>query len=161
VNQSLCPKRLAILGFLICLVATLQAKDLAAKRLPTAALISGDDNVIFSLFEAKLLAGNHTNWLERNEIKRLLEEQKLDAAFGAAGGKDRLSLGKLLKADLLVLVRTVPAVENKDEKLLECVVCETKQGLRLRVTQVPTAKDPDESVRALAAAFDAARQKYA
>ena len=65
-------------------VRQVHAQQSAPKPLPTVALISSDENVITSLFEAKLLAGNQATWLERNEIKRLLEEQKLDAAFGAA-----------------------------------------------------------------------------
>lgn len=123
----------------------LPAQDVV-KRLPTAALISSDDNVTISLFEARLLAGDEAKWLERNEIKRLLEEQKLDAIFGSAGGKERLALGKLMKADVLVMIRRMPSSQEKGLELLECIMNETKQGLRLQIAYAPSGNNPPPSL---------------
>lgn len=129
------------------------------KRLPTAALIDFDESVLAGLFEAELLTGDRAIWVERTQIKKVLKEQELQAAFSPAGGRDRLSLGKLLKADLLVLVRTVDSLDKKS-KLVEAVVCETKQGLRLRVVTVPAEKEAEQSVASLVEAFDAGRRKF-
>ena len=83
-----------------------------------------------------LLASGKASWVERNEIDRILKEQELQAAFGAANARDRLALGKLLKADVLVLLRNVRSAAMPPA--IECVVCETRQGLRLKVASVLT-----------------------
>jgi tetratricopeptide (TPR) repeat protein len=100
-----------------------------------------------TLLEAKLLSGGQASWVERTEIDRVLKEQVLATAFGAQGGKNRLALGKLLKAEVLVLVRSVKSNDNEVPPSIECIVCETRQGLRLQVAAVP-ADGKDEATAA-------------
>src|SRR5262245_54950352 len=130
------------------------------RRMPTAALVDQAGGVVAALLEAKLLEGSRAKWLERNDIKRMLEEQKIDAAFGSAGNKERLALGKLLKADLLVMIRRIPSSHEKGAELLECLVCETKQGLRLRTAYATSGQAERSAVQAFSDSFDAAIRKY-
>src|SRR5262249_33564473 len=55
---------------------------------------------------------------------------------------------KLLKADILVMVRPV---KDPKEQMLEVVVSETARGLRLSLQSVPITKDADADVAALLA----------
>jgi hypothetical protein len=87
--------------------------------------------------------------VERANVDAVLKEQKLQALFGPQGVGERVKLGQLLKADLLVLVRT--AKEAK-EPVLEVVVSETTGGLRLVRRAVPVTKSADDDVSALLAA---------
>lgn len=142
------------------LFTSLSTAQPAIKRLPTAALIDRDGGVVAGLLEARLLDKGDAKWLERNEIERVLQEQRLDAAFGAAGGKERLALGKLLKADLLVMVRRVDSPQEKGQELLECVVCETRQGLRLKIAYARHGQDEESAAETFGAAFATAVRKY-
>lgn len=146
--------RLAV--FVLCLAIVRHA---FAEPKPTAALIDLDKSAVAGLLESRLLTDDSVRWVERTEIDRVLKEQQLQSAFGASGVKERSSLGKLLKADLLILVRTVDSPVKKGDKLLECVVCETRQGLRLQVAHVPMAEKPDVAAGTLLAAFTAALVK--
>ena len=119
--------------------------------LPKAALIDRGRSAATTLLEAKLLSGGQASWVERTEIDRVLKEQELATAFGAQGGKNRLALGKLLKAEVLVLVRSVKSNDNEVPPSIECIVCETRQGLRLQVAAVPA----DGTDEATAAALEA------
>src|SRR5262245_26738518 len=74
---------------------------------PTCALLDPEKTPRAALLEAKLLAGSSATWVERTSIEAVLKEQKLQAAFGPLGVGERVRLGKLLKADVLVMVRPV------------------------------------------------------
>jgi len=123
---------------------------------PTCALLDPEKTPQTALLEAKLLADTSTTWVERVNIDKVLKEQKLQAMFSPQGVGERVKLGKLLKADVLVMVRSV-----KDAKVpaLEVVVSETAGGLRLLVRTVPITKDTDADVGALLAAAKAGIQK--
>src|SRR5689334_21070832 len=74
---------------------------------PVCALLDPEKVPQAALLEAKLLADTGATWVERAEIDKVLREQKLQAAFGPQGVGERVRLGKILKADLLVIVRPV------------------------------------------------------
>jgi hypothetical protein len=98
-----------------------------------------DNSPLISLLEVKLSEKESVQLLERAEIDEILKEQKLQLMFAGQGGKDRVAAGKLLKADLLILLR---AKEKKGIRSLDVVVAETKGGLRLLVRTIPRTGDP-------------------
>jgi hypothetical protein len=116
---------------------------------PTCALLDPEKSPRAALLEAKLLSEPGATWVERASIDKVLAEQKLQAAFGPQGVSERVKLGKLLKADLLVMVRPV---KDAKEPVLEVVVSETATGLRLLLRAVPLTKNTDADVAALVAA---------
>src|SRR5687768_8599760 len=70
--------------------------------------------------------------VERQEVEKLLREQQL-TALGAGSVRDRIALGRMLRADVLVLLR----VRQEPVEGIEVVVAETSQGLRLLHRMVP------------------------
>jgi len=123
---------------------------------PTCALLDPEKTPRAALLEAKLLADTSATWVERVNIDKVLKEQKLQAMFSPQGVGERVKLGKLLKADVLVMVRTV---KDAPEPTLEVVVSETGGGLRLLVRAVPVTKDAEADVAGLLAAVKAGIQK--
>jgi hypothetical protein len=124
---------------------------------PVCALLDPDRAPRVALLEAKLLADPSATWVERSAIAKILKEQTLQAAFGPQGGADRVRLGKLLKADLLVLVR---AVKDAKEPALEVVVSDTARGLRLAVRALGITQSAEADVAELAAAVRAGLKKF-
>lgn len=116
---------------------------------PVCALVDIGKTPQAAMLQAKLLSDSSATWVERENIDAVLKEQQLQAAFGPQGVADRVKLGKLLKADLLVLVRLV---KDAKEAALEVVVSETAGGLRLLVRGVTITGDSDADVAALLAA---------
>src|SRR5579859_6390904 len=110
-----------------------------------------------ALLEAKLLATPNTTWVERASIDKVLQEQKLQALFSPQGLSERVKLGRLLKADLLVMVRPV---KDAKEPVLELVVSDTATGLRLVLKSVPVTKNTDTDVEALLAAARDGLQRH-
>ncbi|MBN9521195.1 hypothetical protein J0H58_22190 [bacterium] len=131
--------------------------DPPAAGRPTCALLDPTNDPRAALLEAKALPAADATWVERAGIDRVLAEQKLQALFGPQGIGDRVRLGKLLKADLLVMVRPAAGV---GEPALELVVSETAGGLRLLVRGVPVTKDADADAAALLAAARDGIKKY-
>ena len=124
---------------------------------PVCALLDPEQTPRAAMLEAKLLADTGATWVERGNIAVVLKEQKLQAMFAPQGVSDRVKLGKLLKADVLVMVRPV---KDAKEVALEVVVSETAGGLRLLVRSVPVTKDADVDVAALLAAVRAGIKKH-
>lgn len=118
----------------------------ASAASPTCALLDPEKDPRVALLEAKLLADPEGNWLERAGIDAILKEQELQALFGPQGVGERVKLGKLLKADVLVMVRPV---KDAKEPTLELIVGETAGGLRLAVRAIPVTKNAAADVAAL------------
>ena len=72
---------------------------------PLCAWIAISDGPFLTLAETMILAGSQTIWLERVEIDRVLAERRLQEVFGAEAVSERIGLGRVLKADILVLAR--------------------------------------------------------
>ena len=131
--------------------------DGAELRPPVVAVVDPTGSDRTALLEAELLSDAGLTLVDRRAIQQVLGEQKLQAAFGPQGVGDRVRLGKVLKADVIVLVRPqtgagAPAVE--------VVVCETAGGLRLIARPVPLTKDATADGLALAAAVRVGFRKY-
>jgi hypothetical protein len=134
---------------MLALLTAIVVTGSASAAGPTCALLDPEKTPRAALLEAKLLAEPGATWVERASIDAVLKEQKLQAAFGPQGVGERVKLGRLLKADLLVMVRPV---KDAREETLEVVVSETASGLRLLLRGVPVTKDAGADVAALVAA---------
>ena len=135
--------------------ALLAGADDALPR-PTAALIIDSGNPSALLLERKLLADDMAQWLDRAEFEKLIREQQLSAALQAAGGSQRVALGKLLKADVLVMLRR----EEKPKPHHQVVVAETKRGLRLLVDVHEQSGDAEGDAAVLEESVRRALAKY-
>lgn len=104
----------------------------------TCAVITASDGVaergVADLLEMRLAADEAFTLVDRANLKAVLTEQTLSAAFSAEGVGARVKLGRLIKADLLVLLR-----ERKGEKAtaIDIAVASTDRGLRLASDVVP------------------------
>ncbi len=109
------------------------------------ALLAKEGTPLLGLLEARLIEGVSASWVERNEIDKVLAEQQIQAAFGAEAIDRRTALGKLLKADLLVLLQG----GEKPQPHLQMVICETRHGLRLSVQPIRLTAKPEADVAAV------------
>ncbi|HVC96454.1 MAG TPA: hypothetical protein VND64_22405 [Pirellulales bacterium] len=139
---------------------------------PTCALIDFDRSPLAAVLEAKLLAEVKATWLERNAIDEVVKEQELQALFTPEGGSERVALGKLLKADLLILVRDAPPsaadesakappTGEKRVMAIDLAVTETRRGLRLCSRAVPRTDDAEADADTLVQLLREALAKYA
>ena len=112
---------------------------------------------LVSLLEAKLSQREEIQLLERAQIDRILQEQQLQLISSARGVHERIAAGKLLKADLLVLLR---AREKGDIRQLDIIVAETKGGLRLLVRTILWSDDTLRDVNVLNSLMSQALEKY-
>jgi hypothetical protein len=127
---------------------------------PTCALVDSTKSPMTALLEARLLSRDDATWVERSQIDRILAEAELQTAFGAEGVAARSKLGQALKADLLVLLRSAKNPNPQGPALIECVVCETRAGLRLRTITIALEKEPEAAVRSLEEAIVQGLKKY-
>lgn len=113
-----------------------------AARVLTCAFWDLDNSPLGALVESRLLSRTRVHWLERNELDRVLREQELQTLLSPAAGTQRVALGQLLKADVLILLRRL----SPPQQGVQLVVCETKQGLRLSVQSLqPAGKTADDA----------------
>ncbi|QDU92490.1 WD40 repeat domain-containing protein [Lignipirellula cremea] len=138
---------------LLCLTATVDAQD----KTPLGALIDVEQSPLGAALEAELFALDGVEWLERTEVNRVLAEQKLQLLFDANALGDRRSMGQLLKADLLIVLRTGKV---KDQKFAELAAAETQGGLRLVAIREPLGDDLEATAVKLAAVVRQALDKY-
>ncbi len=113
------------------------------------AVLDSENSNRIPLLELKLAAEPGLTLVERSTVDAALKEQQLQAAFGPQGVGERVRLGKVFKADVLVMVRPVPQAK---EPAVEVVVSETDGGLRLLVRAASLTKDAEADADALAAA---------
>jgi hypothetical protein len=121
-----------------------------------------------SLLETELAARPGVTLVERDAIEQVLREQQLGQALGAAQTAQRAALGRLLRADLLIILSPGappgPAVAAAatpgppdaaaPTSHARLVACETRRGLRLLNAALPLTPDPQADARAAAARVD-------
>ncbi len=87
--------------------------------------------------EASLLSINDVNWVERPRIQSVVHEQQTAAMFGPAHIAERELLGRLVKADLLLLISANARSGTPSKpRVIEVAVCETANGLRLLTNRI-------------------------
>ena len=107
------------------------------------ALIGGMAGILATGRAPAFAQGTTVHWLRWNDFvpssDKVLREQQLEAMFSPDAVQKRAAFGKIVRADLLLLVRQVqvPAPKQggqqnaKAAPSLEIVACETHRGLRL------------------------------
>ncbi len=97
------------------------------------------------LIELKLAHWGIFRLVDRSAIASVLKEQQLAAALGPSDGSNRIKLGRLLKADFLVILRSSGDVSARK---MEITVCETHGGLRIATERIPLGTDPEQDAAA-------------
>lgn len=115
------------------------------------AFIDIDQSPLGGLVEAELLTRPEVEWLERTEIQKLIAERQLQPLLAATAGNDRTALGQVLKADVLVILKTTT---QNDQSFGELVVAETRSGLRLVSQRLPLSRDLQETATLAAKLVD-------
>ncbi|NLS97683.1 MAG: WD40 repeat domain-containing protein [Planctomycetaceae bacterium] len=121
---------------------------------------------ISALVETKLLETETVDWLERNEIDRILAERNLAASFDVTATQQRMAMGQLLRADLLVLMRSQDILVHADRDQstkavrIDLVVAETTMGLRLAARSMALSGDFESDAASLVAVIHRAIAKH-
>ena len=116
--------------------------------------------------EAKLLEIETVDWLERNEIDRVLSERNLAASFDVTAAQQRMAMGQLLRADLLVIMRSqeIPVHGDRDQSTkavrIDLVVAETTMGLRLAARSMASFGNLESDAANLVAVIQKAIAKH-
>jgi hypothetical protein len=130
----------------------------ASIRVAVVASRGTDVGRVAPLVEFRLGQNKEVVLLEREKIAEIFREQELGALLTAEGTAKRIALGKLLKADLLVLVQG----QEKPQPYARVTICETKQGLRLCNQPVEFSKsieaDADAVLRVVEKAIEKQRR---
>ena len=133
-----------------------------AHAIPNCALIDSTKLPVTALLETRLLNSDGATWVERSQIDRILAEQQLQNAFGAAAVQARATLGEALKADVLILLRSAKNPQPNGPAIIDCVVCETQRGLRLKTMSLAIDdKNQEETADALEKLVLESLKKYA
>jgi hypothetical protein len=131
---------------------------IAAEKSTCALIVSTEQRLhespLATLLEAKLLAAN-LSLVERQEITKVLSEQQLATLQSAAGVGERVKLGKLLKADWLVMLSSIPKTAN----MAQLVVCEASSGVRVLVNKVALDQKPEPLAKELTTSITQAIQR--
>lgn len=95
---------------------------------------AGDTAALCDLATAELSNVPDIQLVERDEIRRMVEEQVLSSALTAEGAASRLQLGEMLHADALLVVKLQG---EEDARVLRVTVVDCHYGTRLRVETIP------------------------
>ena len=130
----------------------------ASPAAPMCALLDPEKSEFLPKLDAKLGADPAAKWVERAQVNKTLQEYKLQSAYGPTGLGERMRLGRALKADVLILLRSVRVTR---ESSIEVVVSEVATGLRLLVRVVPATGDIDDDSAAITAVIAEGLKRYA
>ncbi len=99
--------------------------------------------------------------VERAQINKILAEQKLHFAMGAADIDSRRRIGQLLHANLIVQLRSgTRTINGSSQQVIECVISESEHGLRLvRDIHALNPNSIQEEARVLSGDIDRATAK--
>lgn len=120
----------------LCLVtggarASETAATSAVPRLAVLAVDSAEETkTLADLLTVKMTQGEKIEVVERAELERILTEQKLSAA-GLAEGKNRVELGRILRADGLVFLKREEARSERQKERFSVRLTETRQGFQV------------------------------
>lgn len=151
---------------LLLIFAGLTTGFAAEPPAPTCALVVDrayglDTSPLVGLLETKLLQSPKIHMLERAEIAKLLQEQTMARIFGPEGGASRIETGKLLKADLLVLVKAEEVREGQQQtRRVQLMLSETRQGVRVQMGTVRWTPDAEADATLLMPLIERGLAKY-
>ena len=153
------PKTLATC---FCIFSLLPFSALSAeeKQAPRLAVLTGANDTaqpMASLLEVQLSAHASYQVLERDSISEIIKEWDLAMLSAAESVSKRAEIGRLLKADVLVML----SERTKPTPCLDLVVSETTRGLRLRKASFPKSHDQELMIGSIKIEIDAAINKRA
>jgi hypothetical protein len=143
--------RCGLLAFLLVLSAARLDGAVHLALLQTDAQQTG---TVVAAVEAELAAGTKVSLVERQQIEKILHEQRLQTVLGADAVAGRVALGKMLQAELLVFLQ----YEQQPVPHLNVVISETHQGLRI-VRQSVSLQNQESAVAALTRIIELAVDK--
>lgn len=133
-------------GLLACAAALLCVPSaVAATTLAVLGVDSPRLDPVLPLLEVKAAALPDVVPVDRVALQVVLAEQRLQATLAADATGRRAALGRILKADVLVLLQA----HEKPQPHAQVIVCETHRGLRLCVEPVELTADPDADAQAM------------
>lgn len=98
-------------------------------------------------------------FVERSELDRVAKELELESLAGADGVAQRINAGRVLQADVLVLLKTVSKSESNP---LRVVICDTRQGARLASFETVLNKATfDQTAKSVVAEMARVRSHFA
>ena len=142
----------------LCLVVT----ECAAGGLNRWAIVATEEIRASGLADLVLIeAGklSRMELVERDELERVANEFELDSLAGAAGVSQRLKAGRLLRADALVVLKSVAASESNR---LRVVMIDSRRGARLATFETAIAKPSlERTAQSVAAEMERVRSHFA
>lgn len=129
----------------------------AVSRADRVALVSGDGNETANLVAicvARLSSDGNLELLERDEIRRVLDEQKLSQS-GLVDASQIIAVGGILKADLFAVVESSP---GKDA-VPGIIVFDGRSGVRYADVALPPLTELEAAADAVVAAVQSAVKK--
>jgi hypothetical protein len=110
---------------------------------------------------AVLSSSSALQLVERGEIQKVAKELTLSTLLGGSGAQERLKLGRLLKADALVLLAEDKGEQKESQHLVRMVIAETRFGARLRLDSLARpVRKPEELPQTIAASIVETCQRY-
>lgn len=142
-----------------CLPLVICTMSNAAEPVRIAVLPDGRGGTLplAALLEAQLATNDSYVILERESISKLIKEWNLILLSAAESIGERAELGRVLKADILVML----SEHAEPSPRLDLVVSEATRGLRLRTVSFPKSPSEDDNLRVLQDEIAAAIAKQA
>ncbi|NQT85746.1 hypothetical protein HQ560_03220, partial [bacterium] len=117
----------------------------------------GGDRALVDLLTARLSESGDMELLERAAIDVVMKELELSSLFAAKGAAGRLKLGRLLKADALLILGR----ENLGGKaVVRAVISDCRMGVRLYEEYVQRTRDGAATVDAIAEMAVATQRRF-
>jgi hypothetical protein len=148
---------------LVLLLLALSHGTGAEKQIPfrRCAIIASQDiqeEGLPDLLTAQLSNVDGIELVERQELARVTQELELSALLGAGAASNRLQLGRLVKADVLLLVSLE---EHEGKKFLGLVIADCSYGARLQLDYLPyDATQLDKIAEECATVVQTTRKKF-
>ncbi len=105
----------------------------------------GDLKPLIALLEEQLSRNDNCVLVDREHIDKVLKEQELAAISGASSVSKRRALGRLLGADLLVLL----SKPSSHRVHYEVVISDTLRGLRMQMFKLPVSDNPEKDAKTI------------
>jgi hypothetical protein len=121
-------------GILAILLLALLPANAALQRWAIISAGQGEEAALCDLATAELSGVAGLALVEREALRQLTDEQLLSNALSAEGAASRLQLGRMLRADALLVVKLGG---ESDSRVLTVIVIDCLTGTRLRIEQFP------------------------
>jgi len=164
-NGSHTPLAAALLAALAaaCCAAPAAGADPGGHRWAIVATPDVQQTGLVDLLTVELSKLDGVELVERAQLDAAMKELELTALFGAGAAGGRLKLGRVLGADVLVLLsRKTSRLEAPAEskQFLQAVLCDCTCGARLRVEHLPEEGDPAPLAEKIAGVVQQVRRQF-